>query len=209
MNRGVALGAVAVLALGGALLLFARSPSGSVDTHERATVGTEELKSREAAPMVRPKQGERANAPSTRDQDEDDVANEPGTPASENPEDAAGSADAEDPVPDVVADLEITVWPLGREGIQGAVREVIPGIQRCYEDALLEVPDLAGKLSVGFEVGDVDGMGKVRDAWIEDDQLRDGPMSDCVEDAMRALQFDPPEGGGTMSVTYPIVFRPE
>ena len=111
--------------------------------------------------------------------------------------------------PDVLEGIEITVWPLDRDGIQGAVNEVVPGIARCYEDALNELPDLAGKLVVAFEVEDVEGLGKVTEAWIEDDQLRDGPISDCVEDAMAALQFDPPAGGGKMRTTYPLVFRPE
>lgn len=205
------MGAVALVALVGAAVLFLGPSAGSdpLPEHERTKVEPEALKSPDAPMPVVPSPGEgRENASGGGSHSEDggDARAEGATAAEGTNQD---DEEPVDPLPDVVADIELTVWPLGREGIQGAVGEVIPAIQRCYQDALTEIPDLAGKLSVSFEVGDVDGIGKVTDAWIEDDQLRDGPMSDCVEDSMRALQFDPPEGGGSMSVTYPIVFRPE
>jgi len=105
-----------------------------------------------------------------------------------------------------MVDPGISVWPLNRDGIQGAVDEVLPRLQGCYDEALEEVPDLEGQLTVAFTVVAEDGIGQVWAARIEDDRLDDGPVADCVLDAMEALQFDPPDEG-ELVVTYPFRFE--
>ena len=105
-------------------------------------------------------------------------------------------------------DVPVSVWPLSKEGIRGAVEEVLPHVRACYDQALTEVPDLEGKLVVSFRIVDEDGLGQVWEAGIDDDRLDDGPVADCVLDAMEALQFDAPPDG-ELSVTYPIVFAQE
>lgn len=98
----------------------------------------------------------------------------------------------------------VSVWPVSKDGIDGAVGEVITDIRQCYQTALSEVPDLAGDLLVQFTIGSTDGIGKVIEVGIPDGDLVDGPMEDCVLDVMSVLQFDPPAEDTV--VTYPFRF---
>ena len=100
----------------------------------------------------------------------------------------------------------VTVWPISRAGIDGAVREVMPDILGCYQEALADVPDLDGRLVVGFTIADSDGLGRVRAVEIDEGDLVDGPMEDCLLDVMSVLQFDPPEDGGEVAIHYPFLF---
>ncbi len=106
-------------------------------------------------------------------------------------------------------DAPPTVWPLSRDGIQGAVREAIPALTRCYESALARDPSLAGTLAIGFEVEDVGGVGRVRLVEIDEGRVADPALVDCALDAFEALQFDPPADGGSLRVSYPVTFRSE
>jgi len=132
---------------------------------------------------------------------------------------AAPSADAVGPPPDDPAEdplaeeaapaHDVSVWPLSREGIQGAVQEALPGMKACYDDALARDPALAGQMTLGFTVVDQDGIGKVTVVEFDDGAVTDDGMIDCVLDSFEELQFDPPEGGGELSVSYPIAFSLE
>lgn len=124
-------------------------------------------------------------------------------------------ADPPPEVPDAMpAGAEVpsgSVWPLSKDGIDGSIREVLPDIRDCYQDALSDVPDLEGGFKVHFVVEDEDGLGQVVEVGIRDmksevvPELMDGPMEDCVLDVFETLQFDPPEGGRT-SISYPFSF---
>ena len=114
----------------------------------------------------------------------------------------------EENVPEEIINAPISVWPISKEGIQGAVEEVAPAVEACYEDALDEVPDLAGELVVTFEIVEEDGVGQVWTVDLAEDSLDDGPVSDCVLKAMNRLQFDAPDGG-SLDVTYPFRFSPD
>ncbi len=103
--------------------------------------------------------------------------------------------------------VAITVWPTNREGVQGAVNEIKPLLQACYDAALERNPGLEGKIELGFTVSDVDGVGQVSAIDLNRDELAEEPMSQCVLGVMSVLQFDPP-AGGTLDVTYPINFSP-
>lgn len=115
-------------------------------------------------------------------------------------------APGEEPPPEIT--VEVSAWPLTPEGVKGAILEVVPHVKGCYEDGLDEVPDLGGALTVSFTVVDHDGVGRIDTVDLVHNELRDGPVEDCVLAAMRALQFDAPEDG-QMTITYPLVFAPE
>lgn len=104
-----------------------------------------------------------------------------------------------------------SVWPISKDGIDGAIREIMHDIRGCYQDALADLPELEGGFKVRFTVEDVDGLGEVTAVEIRDmkssthPELVDGPMEDCVLDLFETLQFDVPEAGQTQ-VSYPFVF---
>lgn len=191
MNRVLLFAGIAVLTLLAAWLLFGRTtPSEPLAPHTRQVVTPEEV-----TPAKNPTFLART--------------------APRRTSDRAAAAEASGPAGDALADdealdravpqgLEISVWPATVEGVRGAILEITPGIQRCYQDALLEVPDLSGRIAVAFTVEAVDGVGRMVESRIDDDTLRDGPMSDCVARSVQALQFDPPDD--RMSVTWPFVF---
>jgi hypothetical protein len=104
---------------------------------------------------------------------------------------------------------DVSVWPLSKEGIQGAVDEALPALTDCYDEALSDDPTLGGRMTLGFTVVDQEGLGKVTVVELDDGAVTDDRMIDCVLDAFEALQFDPPEGGGELSVRYPVAFAPE
>jgi len=104
---------------------------------------------------------------------------------------------------------ETSVWTLDKAGIQGAVQEAAPAMSACYEEALTRDPELAGSMSLGFTVTDQDGIGAVTMVELDEGGVTDDGMIDCVLDAFEGLQFDPPMGGGELSVTYPVIFSTE
>jgi hypothetical protein len=101
---------------------------------------------------------------------------------------------------------QATVWPATADGIVGAIKEAQAGMQRCYEVALEEVPGLSGRLALRFVLGEEDGVGRILEVGITDDEVQDGPLEECVLDVVQALEFDPPEGG-KLTVKYPLVFE--
>jgi hypothetical protein len=90
--------------------------------------------------------------------------------------------------------------------------DMFPLLKSCYADALTRRPSLAGKLVLQFAiVGDQQVGGIVESARFADESdLKDTPMETCVRESLMTLTFDkPPEGGGMVTVTYPIEFSPD
>ena len=109
--------------------------------------------------------------------------------------------------PDFLDQIEdkVTVWPATKEGIDGAVGEVLRDILSCYQRALNAGVEMDGTLDVEFVIAESDGLGSVREVDIVDGSFEYGPTEDCLMDVMSVLQFDPPEGG-EKSVHYPFEF---
>ena len=85
--------------------------------------------------------------------------------------------------------------------------QAMPEIEQCYQQALAEVPDLSGRISVKFVIRGEDGVGRVSKVDIKEAEFDDVPMEDCILDEVEALEFDPPVGGGIVIVSYPFVFE--
>lgn len=103
---------------------------------------------------------------------------------------------------------------LDKAYIQAQVKEIIPLVKECYDMALEAAENtsepLEGVLKVRFSIIGDEELGGV----IEDSQVLDGtPLSnnaaltECVQETMYGLQFEPPKGGGKVVVTYPMRFR--
>ncbi|MBL8740955.1 MAG: AgmX/PglI C-terminal domain-containing protein, partial [Myxococcales bacterium] len=89
------------------------------------------------------------------------------------------------------------------EVIQRIVRQNFGRFRLCYENGLRNDPNLAGKVSVSFEITRQGSTSKVSST----SDLKDKSVASCVEKAFTTLSFPQPEGG-VVKVTYPIMFSP-
>jgi hypothetical protein len=101
---------------------------------------------------------------------------------------------------------------LDKDYIQARVREdLLPIATECYEAALEDQPKLAGRLVMQFTiVGDESVGGVVSESEVaEESELQHPALRECIRESIFALTFSPPQGGGTVDVTYPFVFTPD
>jgi hypothetical protein len=90
---------------------------------------------------------------------------------------------------------------LNQEAIRGVVRANAGRIQDCYRAGLKRNPALAGRVVVGFTVGEG---GKVVYAKDEESDLADVSVRECIVRAFYSFGFPAPKGGA-VTVKYPIV----
>jgi TonB family protein len=77
-------------------------------------------------------------------------------------------------------------------------------VKYCYEKELTRDPGLYGKVAVLFVI---DGTGRVSDALVQQTTLSSEPVESCILTHVRRWVFPQPEGGSTVQVTYPYVFK--
>lgn len=92
---------------------------------------------------------------------------------------------------------------LDKNIIRRVIRRHLRRIRYCYEKQLQVTPDLAGRISTKFIIGPD---GRVVSAEVKG--LGQPAVHKCVNRALRAMRFPRPPGGGTIHVSYPMVFRP-
>ena len=63
----------------------------------------------------------------------------------------------------------------------------------------------AGKVTVKFLISPY---GLIDSATVVEDTLKTKEVAGCILTAIRQWAFRPPDGGGTVQVTFPWVFRP-
>jgi TonB family protein len=88
--------------------------------------------------------------------------------------------------------------------VKRTVRSHVTQIKSCYEQELTNQPELAGKVVVGFTIS---GEGSVSGVEIKSSSLGSASVESCVMNEVKTWEFDKPEGGGTVVVTYPFIFR--
>lgn len=100
--------------------------------------------------------------------------------------------------------------PPARVAVQNAVNSAKPLVADCYTQALAHSPELGGTLKVSFTVvPDAEGVGRIRDAEVLDDGLRQPFLEMCVLEALGTAEYPTPEGAeGELKVTYPFVLQP-
>ncbi len=91
------------------------------------------------------------------------------------------------------------------EVVQRVVRQQYPAFRQCYEKALHANPKLEGRVSVKLVIDAKGDAGQIGDAGSD---LADPGVVSCVVAAMAKVKFPQPEGGGTVSVVYPLTFKP-
>ena len=90
------------------------------------------------------------------------------------------------------------------EVIQRIVRQHFGQFRLCFEAGLRSNPSLQGRVGVRFAI---DRTGAVSFASDGGSDIPDQGVVQCVVSGFRTLSFPAPEGG-TVSVSYPIVFSP-
>lgn len=97
------------------------------------------------------------------------------------------------------------VGSLPKSHIDAVIRAQRRQVGYCYNRRLGADKDLGGYLSMTFVIAE---SGSVRSADVRASTLGDDAVGDCVAAAFRKLQFEAPEGGGIVIVTYPFWFAP-
>ena len=105
--------------------------------------------------------------------------------------------------PDVKIGISSTTGDLDANIIRRYIRRKLPAIRHCYERELITDQDLAGTVVTQFQISP---MGVVQGASAGGMGQRD--VESCVADAVRAIQFPRPKGGGMVNVRYPFIFQP-
>jgi len=93
---------------------------------------------------------------------------------------------------------------LDRGQIQRTISKNLRSIQACYEKALKSNPSLYGKIVVSFTIGP---KGTVTSAKIVSATIADYQMQADVLSVFRRMKFPKPPGGGSITVSYPFIFR--
>ena len=91
------------------------------------------------------------------------------------------------------------------EIIQRVVRQHIARLRACYEEGLARNAGLAGRLAFRFVIG---ADGRVAQVDMDGAGLADARVNACLTRVFGSFEFPRPEGG-TITVTYPLVFGPE
>lgn len=91
---------------------------------------------------------------------------------------------------------------LSREAIQSVVRRHTNEVRFCYERALQQNPNLAGRVMVHFVISPT---GTVQSAVARENTVGDPQVGTCVAQAVQRWTFPAPEGG-LVAVNYPFVF---
>jgi hypothetical protein len=90
------------------------------------------------------------------------------------------------------------------ERIQEVVRERFGVMRLCYEAGMRRNTSLQGRVETKFVI---ELNGTVTTSALQCTTMPDDVAVDCVVDAFRKLEF-PSRKGGTVTVVYPIIFRP-
>ena len=95
------------------------------------------------------------------------------------------------------------VGRLPPEVIQRIVRMNFGRMRLCYESALRTNPKLGGRASVRFVIGPT---GAVASAVPGPTDFAPPGMQTCLAAAFRGMSFPQPDGGGSVTVVYPVHF---
>ncbi len=102
-----------------------------------------------------------------------------------------------------VACSPIVMGSLDKSLIDDVIKRNRNRIRYAYERQLRANPSMAGKLTVRFVIG---ADGNVQSAEIRNSTVGDEKLEKDIERVFERMTFPKPKGGGTVIVTYPLVF---
>jgi hypothetical protein len=82
--------------------------------------------------------------------------------------------------------------------------------RQCYASLAERVPDAGGTINLAFNIVGNKNIGGIVEQVdvLNKSTLRDPEFVDCMRQSFLSVTFPPPEGGGMVSVEYPIQFDP-
>jgi TonB family protein len=93
---------------------------------------------------------------------------------------------------------------LTRAIIKKYIRRQMGSVVRCYRQAVQRIPDLAGKVMVGFMISPT---GTVMRPTIRSSTLGNAGVEACIAKRLALWRFPAPANAGAVRVTYPFLFR--
>jgi hypothetical protein len=93
---------------------------------------------------------------------------------------------------------------IDRAAVQRVILSHQGQIAACYERALLRDPTLAGRVVMAWSITPSGGVGNVS---VGQSSLSNSAVTSCISAAIRGWRFPQPSGG-SVTVTFPYVFRP-
>jgi hypothetical protein len=114
------------------------------------------------------------------------------------------------PVLPVVATLDPAHPDDMKATIRTAMRDAIPLITDCYQQAMPQLADDETRIAAKLTLTSDPDVGTIIDAHqISDDQGRPllATFDDCLRDTIQQLALPPIADGGTIEVTYPLTFH--
>jgi TonB family protein len=91
---------------------------------------------------------------------------------------------------------------LSKEVIRRIIGRHINEVRFCYEQELNSRPDLQGRVAVKFIISPT---GAVQTAAVDNSDMGNPKVEQCIAQSVRRWTFPAPEGGGIVVVTYPFV----
>jgi TonB family protein len=107
--------------------------------------------------------------------------------------------------PDVIPAQATVRGSVDQEIIRRVVRRHINEVRDCYEQELRTRPDLGGRITVQFTIGQ---FGQVIAAQLRSSTMGNDRLERCTVQAVRRWEFPKPLDGGAATVSYPFVLRP-
>jgi len=99
---------------------------------------------------------------------------------------------------------EVEGGDLSSETVARVMKNNLRALKDCYERQLKRFPTLAGKMVLSFAITE-DGRTDVAD--VVEDSMNDATVKRCILDRSRTWHFPKPSGG-SVSVSFPLVFAP-
>jgi len=93
---------------------------------------------------------------------------------------------------------------LSKEVIRRTIRRHLNEVRYCYEQSLVQRPDLSGRVAVKFIIAPT---GAVRMAVVDKSTVGEQRVGQCIATAVQRWSFPAPDGGGLVVVTYPFVLE--
>jgi hypothetical protein len=100
---------------------------------------------------------------------------------------------------------------LDKDYIRDRIQEDFkPLAKECYEAALEADASLGGKLVFSFTIVGDDSVGGIVESvdFAEGSDIEDDELLYCMRESLLSMTFAPPAKGGTVTVTYPMLFSP-
>ena len=94
---------------------------------------------------------------------------------------------------------------MDKDIIRRIVRAHINEVRACYNQGLNRDPNLRGRVSVNFMIT---SGGTVGTSVVQDTDLKDRSVANCIAKAVKRWKFPKPPGGGNAIVTYPFTLSP-